>query len=303
MASAQRLEYHVVDVFTEHPFAGNPLAVVLGGQQLATRQMQAIATEFQLSETAFPLAPTDSPAAEKVGANYQLRIFTPDTELPFAGHPSIGTAWLLQQLGWFGPGEVRQLCGEGLLPLSVDADGATLTGGAPRVGEPIDPLPALLALGLTEEDLRGDPVRVASSGLSYAIVPVTSDALGRCEPDMARLRRDFAYPAAASGIYVVSWGESPVRISARMFAGDIGSPEDAATGSGALALGAYLGAGGLLPDGTTAVEVTQGVEMGRPSTLGVSCDVAHGDVQGVRVTGKVVPVATGQIAVPRAARS
>jgi len=298
MATAQKLEYHVVDVFTEQPFAGNPLAVVLGSGQLGAEQLQLIAAEFQLSETAFPLRPTDSLEAARVGADYQLRIFTPDTELPFAGHPSIGTAWLLQQLKWFGPGEVRQLCGEGLLPLSVDAEGATLTGGAPRVGEPIDPLAALAALGLAPEDLRGEAVRVASTGLSFAIVPVVADALGRCEPDIARLRRDFSYPAAATGIYVVAWGNSPLCISARMFAGDIGSPEDAATGSGALALGAYLGNSGLLPEGTSTVEITQGVEMGRPSTLRVSCDVANAVVQGVRVTGKVVPVATGQIAVP-----
>ena len=292
------LEYHVVDVFTERPFAGNPLAVVLGGEQLVTEQMQAIASEFQLSETAFPLRPSDLPEAARVEADYQLRIFTPDTELPFAGHPSIGTAWLLQQLAWFGPGEVRQLCGEGVLPLSVDADGATLTGGAPRVGEPIEPRAALTALGLTQQDLRGEDVRVASTGLSFAIVPVSADALARCEPDIARLRHDFSYPAPATGLYVVSWGDSPLRISARMFAGDIGSPEDAATGSGALALGAYLGASGLLPDGASTVEVTQGVEMGRPSNLRVSCDVTHREVQRVRVSGRVVPVATGQIAVP-----
>jgi trans-2,3-dihydro-3-hydroxyanthranilate isomerase len=143
MADRERLEYHVVDVFSERAFAGNPLAVVMGGEQLATAQMQAIASEFQLSETAFPIHPTSSSAAAEVGANYQLRIFTPDTELPFAGHPSIGTAWVLQQLGWFGPGEVGQLCGEGLLPLSVDVNGATLTGGVARVGEPIDPAAAL----------------------------------------------------------------------------------------------------------------------------------------------------------------
>jgi len=295
------LAYHIVDVFTERAFAGNPLAVVLGAERLAAAQMQAIANEFQLSETAFPLLPDASQEAADAGADYLLRIFTPDTELPFAGHPSIGTAWVLQQLGWFGAGnvvrDVMQLCGEGLLSVTVDADGATLAGGPPRVGQPIDPLPALAAVGLGEKDLSGEAVRVASTGLAYAIVPVSADALGRSEPDIVRLRRDFSYPSDATGVYVVSWVESVRHVRARMFAGDIGSPEDAATGSAALALGAYLGACGLLTAGTSHIEVVQGVEMGRPSLLHVACDIS-GDEQTVRVAGKVARVATGHIAIP-----
>ena len=92
-----RLTYHIVDVFTDEPFSGNPLAVVLDADHLSTDQMQRLAAEFQLSETAFPLTP--SQADMKLGANYRLRIFTPVTEIPFAGHPSVGTAWLMRELG------------------------------------------------------------------------------------------------------------------------------------------------------------------------------------------------------------
>ncbi len=107
------LTYDVVDVFTDRAYAGNPLAVVHGGVGLSTAQMQLIAGEFNLSETVFPLPPTTP------DADYRLRIFTPCLELPFAGHPSVGAAWVLAQDGLIGPGDVVQECGAGLLPVHV----------------------------------------------------------------------------------------------------------------------------------------------------------------------------------------
>ena len=103
------LPYHVLDVFTDRPFAGNPLAVVLDADDLSAGQMQAVAREFNLSETTFPL-PSDQ-------ADYRVRIFTPGQDLPFAGHPSVGTAWLLARLGRIRTGPVRQECGAGILPV------------------------------------------------------------------------------------------------------------------------------------------------------------------------------------------
>src|SRR5882724_7553064 len=114
------LDYHVVDVFTDRAFTGNPLAVVLGGDELTSAQMQAIAREFNLSETTFPLPPTTA------GADYRVRIFTPSQELPFAGHPSIGTAWVLRSLARLETGTATQECGAGLLAVDVDPRGATL---------------------------------------------------------------------------------------------------------------------------------------------------------------------------------
>lgn len=130
------LAYEVVDVFTDRPFAGNPLAVVLDADDLSTPQLQAIAREFNLSETAFPLKATP-------GSTYRVRIFTPATEIPFAGHPSVGTASVLHRLGRIDAGPNLQDCGAGLLPVDVAVEGVTLTGGAPVVGDPLDPAPLL----------------------------------------------------------------------------------------------------------------------------------------------------------------
>ena len=170
---ARLLDYHVVDVFTDRPYAGNPLAVVLGADGLSTAQLQSIAREFNLSETAFPMAST---AAE---ATYRLRIFTPGAELPFAGHPSVGAAWVMRATGRVQPGRVVQECGAGLLPLEVTDDAVTLSGGAATVGEPLDAAPFLAAVGLVAADLAGSPVRWAGTGLEFAFLHVRDDALAR----------------------------------------------------------------------------------------------------------------------------
>jgi trans-2,3-dihydro-3-hydroxyanthranilate isomerase len=294
------LDYDVVDVFTDVAFAGNPLAVVHGADSLSTEQLQQLAREFHLSETAFPMLADEE--ARRLGAHYRLRIFTPEVELPFAGHPSVGTAWLMASSQRVPPddGVVRQLCGEGLLPLSVADTGATLTGGRPVLGPPTDTAPLLAAAGLGTPDLVEPtvwPARVCSTGIGYAMLRVTPGALDRCEPDLTLLRRGLRHPHDATGLYVVAWDDLRDGIDARMFAGDLGVPEDPATGSAALALGVYLAGGPALPDGGS-VTVRQGVAMGRPSRLDVTVDAVAGSVRRVRVSGGVVPVARGQVAVP-----
>src|SRR5687767_5943844 len=142
------LAYEVVDVFTDRAFAGNPLAVVLDADELSTEQLQALAQEFALSETAFPVLADD-------GADYRLRIFTPATELPFAGHPSVGAADVMRRRGRVGVGRVVQSCGAGLLPLDVQEGTVTLTAGEPSWGEPLDPAPLLAAVGLDAADVDG----------------------------------------------------------------------------------------------------------------------------------------------------
>jgi len=297
------LEYHVLDVFSERPFEGNPLAVVLGADPLSAAQLQTLAREFHLSETAFPMQPSVAEAAD--GADYRLRIFTPEVELPFAGHPSVGTACLLTQLGQLAKRQVRQACGAGVLPLDVDEDGgrATLTGGAPVVGGPVDPAEALHAVGLEAADLLGPPSVLAGTGLPYVVVPVTADGLGRAAPDLSALKRLFRHPEQATGVYLVAWAPgagAPTTVRARMFAGDVGVAEDPATGSAALALGAALPSMVALGDGETQLAVTQGVEMGRPSSLSVQVDVVAGRATRVRVSGGAVRVASGRVAVPPA---
>jgi trans-2,3-dihydro-3-hydroxyanthranilate isomerase len=296
-----QLPYHVVDVFAQAPFEGNPLAVVLDAESLSTEQMQRLADEFHLSETAFPMRPSTEEAAR--GVDYRLRIFTPKTELPFAGHPSVGTAWLMARLGRVAPGTVVQACGAGDLPLTVSADGGPveLTGGAPTWGEPVDPAPALAAVGLRADDLAGEPVRVAGTGLGYQILPVRAEALGRCEPEAALLRT-FAHPTSdASGVYVTAWDPTTSTARARMFAGDLGIPEDPATGSAATAYGVWLAVSGLVPaDGEARYTILQGVEMGRPSLLTCRVDVAGGRPTRARLSGVVEPIAEGRVTVPDA---
>lgn len=286
------LPYVILDVFTDRPFAGNPLAVVLDADKLSGGQLQRIAREFNLSETAFPMAPTDE------GADYRLRIFTPAAEIPFAGHPSVGSAWWLARSGRIGTGVVRQECGAGLLPVEVTDEGATLTGGAASVSDPVDADTALRAVGLERTDLVDGEVRIASTGLPFAIAFVAPDAVARCAPDMAVLRTEFAHPRPATGVYVVDWDAEVRHARVRMFAGDLGSAEDPATGSAALALGARLVARGDFPDGTQTFTVEQGVDMGRPSRLTVTCDIAQGVVERLQVTGGAVLVSEGRIAIP-----
>ena len=177
------LRYDIVDVFTDRAYAGNPLAVVHGGAELTAGQMQAVAAEFGLSETAFPLPPTAA------GADYRLRIFTPVRELPFAGHPSVGAAWVLARDKAIGTGEVVQECGAGLLPVTVDPHGAQVTGGRPELGPELDGAALAAALGLTAADVDpAVPAGVAAAGVPFAFLAVRPDAVARAVPDPAALR-------------------------------------------------------------------------------------------------------------------
>lgn len=277
------LPYHVVDVFTDRPYAGNPLAVVLGADDLPTAALQAVAREFNLSETVFPMA-SDR-------ADYRVRIFTPYGELPFAGHPSIGSAWLLARLGRIPTGSVRQDCGAGVLPLQVDAAGATLTGGAATVGNPIDPEPLLAAAGLDAGSLSGlAPARSAGAGLPWTFLPVADAAVARAVPDWAVLSRTVD----SRGLVVLCWSGGPAHLRAFSSHGF----EDPATGSAALGFGVWLAASGLVGDGTTAYRIAQGAEIGRPSTLEGTVTTTGGTVDTVTVHGRVVPVATGELTPP-----
>lgn len=278
------LPYEVVDVFTDRPYAGNPLAVVLDADGLETWQLQAIAREFNLSETAFPLP------ARQLAATYGLRIFTPSTELPFAGHPSVGSASVLHRLGRIASGPNVQSCGAGLLEVEV-GEQVTLTGGTATVGEPLDPAPFLAALGLSEADLQGPPPRWAGTGIEFAYLLVRPEALGAVHVDT-----DAVGALGGSGIWLGAWDGESART--RVFPGGVGIVEDPATGSAALGFGVFLAASGLVGDGRHEYVVRQGVEMGRPSTMPCSVEVVAGQASRTTVTGAVFPVAKGEIRVP-----
>ena len=280
------LRYEVVDVFTDRPFTGNPLAVVFGAEGLAGEQMQAIAREFHLSETIFVLPPT------KPEATYRVRIFTPGDELPFAGHPSVGCAVTQLRHGMIKPGEAVQECGAGLIRIQVDeAHGAaTVTGGTPTVGPALDPAPLLAAVGLTEADYVGPAPRLAGCGLEFPFLSVAQDALAKVRaPSSGQL----------TDVSVFHWDAERRRAHVRVFVPELGVSEDPATGSAALGLGVWLVTSGLLPrDGTSQYTIKQGAEMHRPSTLECTVTAADGAALSATVAGHVVPIASGEISVP-----
>jgi trans-2,3-dihydro-3-hydroxyanthranilate isomerase len=289
------LRYDIVDVFTERPYAGNPLAVVHGGTDLTSAQMQAIAAEFRLSETVFPLPPTEG------GADYRLRIFTPVRELPFAGHPSVGAAWVLARDRVIGTGEVVQECGAGLLPITVDEHGARVTGGRAELGRDLHGPALAAALGLSVDDLDpAMPAGVAAAGVPFGFLPVRPEAVARVVPEPAEL---LAASADLVGVTVFAFDRTAWRVHLRMFAPAVGVAEDPATGSAALALSVFLAGRGQLADGQTGFVVDQGVELGRPSRLGVLVEVVAGVAVRTSVYGAVAAVARGElIALPSSER-
>jgi len=292
---AQRLRFDVVDVFADRPFAGNPLAVVHGAEGLDTPALAALAREFNLSETVYPLPPTQN------GATYRARIFTPEEELPFAGHPSVGVAWVLARDGVISAGDAVQECGAGLLRVRVDAAGARVDGGRPSIGPLLDGVELVEAVGLVKDDLdTAVEAGITAAGLDYPIVLVRPDAVSRARvPEVNALNRAtrelgtvcVAAPDLAEG-----------KVHARMFGPGVGVAEDPATGSAAVALAVFLVDRGLLPaNGESTFTVAQGAEIGRPSRLEVAVEAHDGRAVRTSVGGRVVAVSSGEILVPRPA--
>lgn len=298
------VQFEHVDVFTDRPFAGNPLCVVLDGTGLSSDQMQAIAREMNLSETTFVLPPTDPKAA------YWMRIFTPAKEIPFAGHPSVGTAYVMACAGRFplhGPvTRIFQQVGVGTLPLDIEvADGrpgrVIMTQGRPSFGPILrDLTPVAGALGLDPLDLAKAklPMQVVSTGLEHLMVPAPDlDSMRSLRPNLGLLE-DILKDCGALGCFVFCRETmSPETLAhARMFAPGAGVPEDPATGSAAGPLGAYLAVHGALPADRRSFVIEQGVEMGRPSQIWVEVGLdAEGLPTTIRVGGTTVPVIRGTI--------
>ena len=296
-----RLRYDIVDVFTDRPFAGNQLAVVHGADDLDTDQCLAITREFGFSETTFPAAGGD-------GSSYATRIFTPEQEIPFAGHPTLGTAWVLRAQGRLTADEGTQTCGAGEIGVRFSGDRVELTAAPRDLAGPVDPGLARLLLrqhGLALTDLAGE-AWVAGCGLSFVHVPVSEEALLRSAP-ATRPMPDLVERLEALGdvrdlidavnLYAVTSDGSHADVHARVFVPGAGVPEDPATGSAAAGLGMALVATGLLPAGGSYT-IRQGVEMGRPSTLHGRVEAEDGRATRCHVAGSVRAVATGEIEVP-----
>lgn len=274
-------KFYQVDVFAERPYEGNPLAIFPDAHGLSHAQMQAIAREMNLSETAFVTGVN--------GNSYAVRIFTPEEELPFAGHPTIGTAWLLHHLGAIKGAETIQQSSGGATPLFLRDDvwWFERTGWAdPNLADVKPESTAALAdaLDLSVADVGLDAAgfgrsgtlmpAFADAGLTQLMVPVTDlDALKRCRPSVGLLR-----DAGGLGAFCFT-AESTGTLRARGFWPGVGIEEDPATGSACAALGLYLA------DRLMSVDLTikQGVEMGRPSVIEMSATNGSASIGGACV--------------------
>ena len=288
--------FATLDVFTDRPFAGNPLAVVLDAVGLETVSMQAIAREFNHPETVFVSSPKD-PANRAL-----LRIFTPARELPFAGHPTVGTAVLLNCMDG-GTAERQMVLDEGIGPVHSSVEPISSEHGRARFSLPQLPAEAgtappdpTAALGLSARDLGIGPMRpsVWSAGVPIAFVPVSGLAAVRgCHPDPGELIEAFG--SGPIYVFCTETFESGHSFHARMFAPALGVPEDPATGSAAAALAGLLAAKGDLTDGDHAITIEQGYEMGRPSLIRLDLALKAGSLVSAAVGGDAVLVTEGVI--------
>jgi trans-2,3-dihydro-3-hydroxyanthranilate isomerase len=275
------LRYVVADVFTDTPLEGNQVAVFTDGRDLAGETMQALAREMKFSESVFVL-PTEA------DADVRIRIFTPAAEIPFAGHPTLGTAFVLGMP--LQKTVMRIETGNGVVPVELEREGARIVFG--RMEQPIPSVEAyddadelLAALGVAESKL---PIEVYDNGLRHVYVCLGSeDEVAAVEPDFARLARRGALLGANCFA-----GEGR-RWKTRMFAPGGGVPEDPATGSAAGPLALHVARHGLAPFGEE-IEISQGAEIGRPSKLYARIEGSAEKVERVEVGGSAVIVARGE---------
>jgi trans-2,3-dihydro-3-hydroxyanthranilate isomerase len=277
--------YVLADVFTDRPLAGNQLAVFTDARDLDELTMQELALELGLSETVFVLPPRE-------GGTVRIRIFTPRNEIPFAGHPCLGTAFVLGaplQLG-----VIALETGSGIVPVELERD----ESGRIVYGKMTQPVPAvapfdrademLAALGVAASEL---PVEVYDNGVRHAFVALASKA------DVAALKPDLGALAELDLVGALAFAGAGTSWKVRMFSPLDGVGEDAATGSAAGPLACHLGRHGLVPWGEQ-IEVEQGTEIGRPSTLYARATGSADAIESVEVGGSAVTVARGEFRVP-----
>jgi len=274
--------YVVADVFTDQPLAGNQLAVFTDARDVPEEELQRLAREINFSETVFVYPP-------EAGGHARIRIFTPRAEIPFAGHPTLGTAFVLAaplQLG-----EIRLETGSGIVPVRLERDerGGIVFGRMEQPLPTIEPYteeePLFAALGVNGSEL---PVELYDNGLRHVYVALASkDAVAALQPNFARLGE---LPAV---LCVNCFAGSEMRWKTRMFAPGGGAPEDPATGSAAGPLALHLARHGRIAFGDE-IEISQGAEIGRPSTLYARADGSAASVERVEVGGSAVVVARGE---------
>jgi len=300
-----RRKYYVLDVFTEHPLGGNPLAAVVDCDGLDDATMQRIAGEFNLSETIFVLAPRDPINTAR------LRIFTPQAELPFAGHPTVGGAILVAELR-----AAALLRAQDLRVVIEEEIGAIACTVSHRAGQPhrahftMPKLPARIglpqdmdlvaaALSLTAADIGFDRhvPTVYSAGLPFTFVPVANlAAIARAKPRLELFETAFGVHApGAAFLYTCETVAPEHQYHARMFAPSLGISEDPATGSAAAAFAGVITAFEKIPDGSQALVIEQGFELGRPSLITLALDLERSVLVEASIGGAAVIVAEGTL--------
>lgn len=294
--------YVTVDVFTDRPFGGNPLAVVLDAGGLSTAQMQAIATEFNYSETTFVLPPREA------GHDAEVRIFTVRSEIPFAGHPNVGTAFVLATRATTPPPRLLFEEKAGLVPVEILQEAGRVTGAELTAPQPLKRMSEFSAeqvarcLSLSAADVRVDRQRpqIVSVGLPFLVAELTSrEALRRARPSAAAFAETFPHDES-DAIYFytrdVPANERPCELQARMFhPGASGLSEDPATGSATAACAALLADLDPARDGELKLAIGQGVDMGRPSLLLTRVRKQGGKIVSVHVGGGCVPMMQGTL--------
>ncbi len=299
--------YITTDVFTDRPFGGNPLAVVLDAEGLTTAQMQAITREFNYSETTFVLPPRDAQHTAWV------RIFTPGGEVPFAGHPNVGTAVVLaRELEARGKTCPERFVFEeaaGLVPVRLLFQDGRVVGAELTAPERLslrssistDDAAACLSLTSAELPDTAHPPQVASVGLAFLVVELASrEALRRAKPNLAVHERVLP-PIGVDGVFAYVHGGASGELHARMFAPLDGMNEDPATGSATAATIALLASLRPESDGEVSWRIEQGVDMGRPSLLLGRTEKRAGEVVAVHVSGHAVTMMRGELYEPESA--
>ncbi|MGZ9030272.1 MAG: PhzF family phenazine biosynthesis protein [Burkholderiaceae bacterium] len=290
-----QFRYYTCDVFTDRPFGGNPLAVLTDARDLDAGTMQAIAREFNFSETAFVCPPADPRHTAR------LRIFTPGGELPFAGHPTVGAAFVLSSIGAT-PGASQIVFEEGVGPVHVRVERSggqvvrcTLTAGqAPeRVAIVNQRIRLAAMLGLDSAELASQ-AEVWSCGVPFTVIPLASvEALQRARLDHDRWSRLLGEHEGRYVYPVARFDDMTWRV--RMFAPSLGVAEDPATGAAAAALAGWLAARQPDASGTRRWRILQGEEIGRRSEIALEVDVANDVATAVRVGGRCVMMTEGTL--------
>ncbi len=291
----KRFPFKQVDVFTRQPYQGNPVAVVLGAQDLSTQDMQRIAGWTGITSTTFVLPPSRS------GADYRLRIFTPRGELPFAGHPTLGSAHALLESDASLSGKTRlmQECQAGLLELHINGEGSerkiSVQVPQPKVSRVGVELSRRVGAALGAIGIEGEGARIINVGAQWLVMRLASEkAVHEVQPSLESISA-LSREAGTGGVTVFSLSEAESHaVYLRTFAPEVGIPENPTCGSGNAAVGAYLLHARLLDETGHAYRANQGVELGRNGFVDVEVDA---NTESIRIGGYCITCIDGHLSI------